>query len=56
MRTLKIWLRLLLRSNRQQPVRRAVEDNRQGRPCFDAWIRAYREKLGNDRQAQSKRL
>jgi hypothetical protein len=47
MRILKTWLRLLLGS-RDQSVNHEVR-GKVPASCFEAWIRAYRQRLENDR-------
>ncbi len=46
-RILKIWSRLLRR--RQQPERREPAASGPDSACFEAWIRAYRQRLDNGR-------
>ena len=49
MNLLKFWLRLLLRSKKQRPFRGEVKVSGPTPACFEAWIRAYRQRLNDDR-------
>ena len=49
MNLLKFWLRLLLHSKKQRPLRGEPKVGGPSRSSFEAWIRAYRQRLNDDR-------
>jgi hypothetical protein len=49
MNLLKFWLRLLLPSKKQRPLHGEAKIGGPSPSCFETWLRAYRQRLDDDR-------